>query len=860
MTTSLTADDLRSSFIDYFRARGHRPVPSASLIPTHPAAPLFTNSGMVQFLPIFFGEEPAAFPRAVTSQKCVRVRGKHDDIEEIGRTTRHLTFFEMLGNFSFGDYFKEGAIRYAWEYLTEVLEIDGDRLWATVHTSDDEAAEIWRDAIDMPRNRIQRLGEDNFWEMGATGPCGPSSEVFYDKGARWGPAGGPSDGGSERYVEIWNLVFMTFDRLADGTLERLPAKHIDTGAGLERILPILQDTQSVFDTDVLRRLLTSAEQLTGCHYGSDEDDDISLRIVADHARAATFLIADGVVPSNEERGYVVRRIIRRAARHARRVGARRPVMAAMAAAVADAMKTAYPEVHDRLDSISATLEREEEKFLDNLSLGMSMLDGILAEGGGDIPGPVAFKLHDTYGFPIDLTAEIARERGAFLDREGYDAAMTRQREQARGAVADHDVATDSARLRPIIGRGPTRFVGYERPTAEGTIVAVLDGIQPGRIEVFTDETPFYAESGGQIGDTGTIVGPSGVGRVVDTDRPVGGVIRHHVELESGQLREGDRVQLQIDADRRDAIRRSHTATHLLHWALRTALGTPVHQQGSLVAPDLLRFDFNHHSPLGKGELDRLEDLVADQVLTDSAVDVREMPLSEARAAGALMFFGEKYGEVVRVVSAGKESRELCGGTHVDSLGRIGEFVIRSEGSIGTNLRRLEALTGRAAHEESQRQRGVLRDAASRLRVPALDVPAAVEREQAQHQATERERRRLAGELDRVLARQLADEAVDGVVVARCDHRDQSALRELAAGLRSLPNIAAVGLVGSPDGSSVALAVAVDGGHDATAIVRRVASLVGGGGGGRNPRLAVGGGRDVSAIGAALDELRTELSA
>ncbi|MEA2449273.1 MAG: alanyl-tRNA synthetase, partial [Thermoleophilaceae bacterium] len=491
-------DALRSAFLDYFQERGHTLAPSLSLVPGHSAAPLFTNAGMVQFLPIFLGEEPAPYPRATSSQKCLRVRGKHDDIDMIGRTTRHLTFFEMLGNFSFGDYFKAGAIEFAWEFLTEVLGLEGDRMWATVHDSDDEAERLWQELVAMPADRIQRMGEDNFWEMGSTGPCGPCSEVFYDKGPEFGPEGGPAHGGEERYVEIWNLVFMEFDRLADGSLKPLPKQNIDTGAGLERILPILQGTSSVFETDVLRGLIATAEELSGRRYGGEDEDDVSFRIVADHARAVTFMIGDGVVPSNEERGYVLRRIIRRAVRHGQRLGAPEGFMPAMAAAVAGAMRSGYPELGERLDAIQDTLEREEHRFLQTLGLGLGMLETALEENTKEIDGETAFKLHDTYGFPVELTAEIAAERGVELDTAGFERAMERQREMARGAAAK-DGGEALAELRPELEELPaTQFLGYDSLEAEGTILRVLES-PDGTLELFADRTPFYAESGGQIG-------------------------------------------------------------------------------------------------------------------------------------------------------------------------------------------------------------------------------------------------------------------------------------------------------------------------------------------------------------------------
>ena len=884
-----STDELRSSFLDFFEAREHRLTASSSLVPQHPKAPLFTNAGMVQFLPVFFGEEPAVSPRATSAQKCLRVRGKHDDIEIVGRSTRHLTFFEMLGNFSFGDYFKAGAIEYAWEFLTETLGLDGERMWATVHTSDDEAAQLWQELVGLGHERIQRMGEDNFWEMGATGPCGPSSEIFYDKGPEHGAEGGPAGCGEERYVEIWNLVFMQSNRLEDGTLEDLPKRNIDTGAGLERILPIVQGKSSVFETDVLRRLIGSAEELARCAYGRSEQEDVSLRIVADHARAVTFMLADGVVPSNLERGYVLRRIIRRAIRHGQRVGAKEGMMAAMAAAVAETMGGAYPELERSLDMVSDILEREEHRFVETLSLGLGMLEGLIDEGASSIPGEDAFMLHDTYGFPVELTAEIAAERKVGLDVEGFEAAMARQRELARtaagGGAGDEHASQAAGRLvAELAGLAPTEFLGYEELRAQSKLVKILKGLDSGpkgakgndregtpstneapsnqpTLEVFAERTPFYAESGGQVGDTGTIVSETGRARVIATDRPLEGMIRHTVRLEEGTLVEGQEATLEVDAERRDAIRRSHTATHLLHWALRKTFGSQLQQQGSLVEPDYLRFDFNHHSQLSDEDIARIEELVLGDILGDEPVQTTEESLAQARAEGAMSFFGDKYGEVVRVVRAGEHSVELCGGTHVSALGRIGAFVVRGESSVGANLRRIEALTGKAAHEDHRRSRGLLHNAAESLSVAPEAVPDAIARLQDTLGLEERRRKALAAEADRELASTLAESALDGVVIGRLDERDQQALRVIAAELLRRPEIEAVGLIGSPDGEAVAIAVAVDGDSaDAPAVVRAAAKAVGGGGGGKDKRLAVGGGKDAGEIEAALEVLRGALGA
>jgi alanyl-tRNA synthetase len=651
---------------------------------------------------------------------------------------------------------------------------------------------------------------------------------------------------------------MSSNRLEGGVLEPLPKKNIDTGMGLERVLSVVQGKLSLFDTDVLRGLIASAEELTGSVYGRDPEIDVSLRILADHARATTFLITDGVVPSNEQRGYVLRRIIRRAVRHAQRAGARRAILPDLATAVATAMGSAYPEVERELGRVRETLEREEHRFLETLTVGLGMLADVLDGQATAISGETAFKLHDTYGFPIDLTKEIATERGLTVDIDGFERAMERQRELAR-AAADRGVTSgDSAGLRSLADEiGATAFVGYDRTDAQATIRAVRENASSGTLEVFTDTTPFYAESGGQLGDTGTIVTETGSGTVIDTDAPLPGLIRHLVKLDSGSLLPGQRAELRVDWVRRDALRRSHTATHLLHWALRKVFGPQLHQQGSLVAPDYLRFDFNHHAAPTREELERVERLVVEQILSDSAVQVSEMPLARARSLGALSFFGEKYGDNVRVVRAGPESIELCGGTHVGSLGRIGEFLIQSEGSTGSNLRRIEALTGLGAHEDNRRQRELLRAAAESLRVAPNEVLDAIGRLRRAQQEREREQRRRAADVSKDLAADLAGSAEAGVVVARLEGKEPEAMRELATAALGR-GVQAVGLIGSPDGETVAIVVAVQGAAvDAAAVARAAAKVVGGGAGGSG-RLAMGGGRDRQRIDEAAALLRTSL--
>jgi alanyl-tRNA synthetase len=858
----MDSNGLRRAFLDFFVARGHVEVPSAGLVPHHPRAPLFTNAGMNQFIPYFLGEEAPPYPRATTAQKCVRVRGKHDDIDQVGRTPKHATFFEMLGNFSFGDYFKHQAIVLAWELLTEGLGLEGERLWVTVYTDDDEAAEIWTDNVGVPRSRIQRTGEDNFWEMGDTGPCGPCSEIHYDRGPEWGVGGGPVGGGEERYIELWNLVFQTYDRQASGELRPLPKPGIDTGAGFERMLTILQNVRSVWETDVLRPLVTRAEVLTGRTYGEDSEADVALRVLADHSRTMSFMISDGVFPSNEDRGYVLRRIIRRAVLRASLLGTSRPVCPGMVEAVVEVMGDAYPDLAKNADFVASVAGREEERFRSNLRSGMRVFE-VELEGGLSMSGETAFKLHDTHGFPIELTREIAAERGATVDDAGFARAMERQREQSRDAASGKPGAdqTNLANYREIVEQfGPTEFVGYRTLEGEARVLAVLDADEQGRVEIFVDRTPFYAEAGGQVGDSGVISTGTGRAGVLDTTYALPGLHRHLGVVEGGYISPGQAARTAVNGGRRAAIKRNHTGTHLLHWALREVLGQHVKQQGSLVAPDRLRFDFTHYAPVTRAELDEVEDLVNIEVLADMAVMTEEMPRAEAEAKGAIAFFGDKYGERVRVVHAGTSSVELCGGTHVERLGMIGPVEIVSESSIGSNLRRVEALTGMATLERLRQNEARLAHAASLLKSTPEDLAAAIERRLADLREVQDELRSarqaaLVGE-----AAVLAASATAGAVVARRDGLSPDGLRELALAVRSQPGVAAVVLGGSPEEGKVTLVAAVERGFGAEApqLVAAAAKLVGGGGGGRNPELAMAGGRDASRLNEALEVARAGL--
>ncbi len=864
--TDWTAERLRSTFTGFFADRAHTPMPSSGLIPHHPRAPLFTNAGMNQFLPWFLGEEPPAHPRATTAQKCVRIMGKHDDIENIGRSKRHVTFFEMLGNFSFGDYFKEGAIRMAWQLITEDLGFDPELLWVTVHHTDDEAEQLWLDLTSIPIERIQRMGRDddeNFWTMGETGPCGPCSEIHLDRGPAFGPEGGPAHGGDERYLEFWNLVFTQYDRQPDGSLPELPRKNIDTGAGYERLLSILEGVESVFDTDLFTPLLDTAQSATGLVLGRDPEVDVSLRILADHARSTTFLINDGVFPSNEERGYVLRRLLRRAVRRAYSLGVDRPVMAALAAAVIEQMHDAYPDLKRNEDFVLQVLEVEEGRFRATLQKGLVRLGQVLDAGPPAVAGDVAFELHDTYGFPVEVTREVAAERGVEVDEEGFRTLMAEQRERARSATRKGGGAGPSAAAyRELVEQfGETEFIGEHQDAAAARVLAVLpdgDG-RDGHIEVVLDRTPFYAEGGGQVGDTGELRTETGVARVTDTTRGAPGLTRHHAVVIEGTLVPGQEAQVRIDGERRDAIRRNHTGTHLLHWALKEVLGPHVKQQGSLVAPGELRFDFSHFGAMSPEEVAKVEELVNTDVLASEPVVMREMSMAEAEAEGAVAFFGEKYGEVVRVLDAGPHSRELCGGTHVSATGQIGPLKITKEESIASNTRRVYATTGTGTIDRYRQEEQTLLRAASLLKAKPEALPEAIDRVLAERKALQDELRAIRSEAALAEAGALADAATDGVVVARRDGLEPDGLRELALAVRDrLPAVRGVVLIGSPDGQKVSLVAAVAPGSSASDLLREPAAVVGGRGGGKGD-VAQAGGRDPSAIDAAIERARALLS-
>jgi alanyl-tRNA synthetase len=850
-----TADEIRRAFVEFFTERDHVHVPSASVIPVDKTL-LFTVAGMVPFKSYFTGEETPPYKRAVSVQKCVRAGGKHNDLDDIGRTNRHFSFFEMLGNFSFGDYFKEDAIRFAWDFYTRTLAIDADRLWVTVHEEDDEAETLWRDEIGFPAARLQRLGEDNFWRMGDTGPCGPSSEIFWDLGPEFGPDGGPITE-ADRYIEIWNLVFMQFDQQADGTRAPLPKPCIDTGAGLERNLMVAQNKTAIWDIDVFQQLLDEAQRATKTTYGRDERTDISLRIIAEHARTMAFMVADGVRPSNQERGYVLRRIIRRAVRHAYLLGARDVVTPGMIDAVVATMGTAYPEITNASEVVSTIVRREEEAFRGTLQRGVDMLDDLLTRG--DVSGDDAFFLHDTLGFPIDLTREIADERGRTVDFSGFETRMGEQRTmakadaKARASAANGELAFEVAE--------PTEFTGRQEYTSSARVLAVA--ATDDEVQVVLDRTPFYAESGGQIGDTGTLTSATGaVMDVLDTQYARPGVIVHKGKMRVGEFRDGDEIEAAIDGVRRDRIRRNHTATHVLHWALREVLGSHVQQAGSLVAPDRLRFDFSHHEPVTPEQLAEVERLANAQVISDAPVRHYETTKAEAERIGAIAFFGEKYGEIVRVLEAGP-STELCGGTHVHALGFIGPIKIVSEGSIGSNLRRIEAMTGDGAFEYIEYEEQLLRRAGDLLRASPKEVPDKIERLSEQVKSLQDEVSRLKAKEASAAAGGLAQQAERGVLVTRYDGIASGELRQLAIETMRALGSGVVVLAGAVDGkSAIAVAVSrdlIERGASADAIGKPAAAKLGGGVG-KGAEIVVGGGQNVAGIDDALVVAREQAAA
>ncbi len=852
-----TANELRDAFTGFFAARGHTAVPSASLIPHDPTV-LFSVAGMVPFKSYFTGDEQAPYKRAVSVQKCARAGGKHNDLDDVGRTKRHLVFFEMLGNFSFGDYFKAEAIPWSWELVTETFGLDGDRIWVTVHHSDDEAEAIWHEQVGVPMDRIQRLGDkDNFWQMGETGPCGPCSELHIDRGPAFGPEGGPlNDPHGDRFMEFWNLVFMQFNQDNTGTRTPLPKPSIDTGAGLERILCLIQGVDAVWETDLMQPLIDCAQSLTGATYLPGDYDDkasFSLRVLAEHARSGAMLVNDGVFPSNEGRGYVLRRILRRAVRHAYMLGADKLVMPGLVETAVDVMAAAYPDVVKNRDFLLGVITREEERFRHTLRNGLTLLDRELTEGIETLSGSAAFMLHDTYGFPLEVTQEIVEERGVGIDIDGFSVEMRAQRDRAKSArkagSAGDDERIDA--YREVVEQfGVTEFLGYQVDVTESRVLSVLETGADGAVEVFLDRTPFYAESGGQIGDTGTITTETGVITVSDCTNALPGLRRHTGHLAQGTVVTGQTATAVIDVDRRGAIRRNHTGTHILHYALRKVLGEHVKQAGSMVGPDRLRFDFSHYAGVTDDEITQIETLANTAVLENDAVRSYETTKDEATGMGAIAFFGDKYGDIVRVLEAGRHSLELCGGTHVRATGDIGTIKIVSEGSIGSNLRRIEAVTGAASVALLQHDERVLNEVAKLVNARPDELIVGVQRKLDEIKALQSELKALRGKLATGRATEIAAGAVDGIVVARVDGLSSGDLRELAVAIRQT-GVRRVILGGSTDTGGAALVAAVTPGTgEAADLVKEAGRAIQGGGGGKGD-IAVAGGKNPGGVDEAL---------
>jgi len=867
----MTGAEIRSAFIEFFRRRGHEVVPSASLVPEKDPTLLFTNAGMVPFKNIFLGTERRAGRRVVNSQKCLRLSGKHNDLEEVGRDTYHHTFFEMLGNWSFGDYYKKEAIAWAWELLTREWKLPKGLLYATVYRTDDEAAECWGSQTDIAPDRILRFGEtDNFWEMGEVGPCGPCSEIHIDRGE------GACDlqhvaghvcgvnAGCARFIELWNLVFIQYNRSADGTLEPLAERHVDTGAGLERLAAVLQGVRSNYDTDLLRNLIRFTEERAGKRYGTGDADDLAFRVVADHSRALTFMVADGVLPSNEGRGYVLRRVLRRAARHAKHLGFDQPFLWRVTGAVVATMGAAYPEIVERQAYIEEVVRSEEERFAETLDKGLALLAeekaALRAQGGAVLAGAAAFKLYDTYGFPLDMTQDILRGDDLGVDVAGFDACMAEQRQRAREA---RKVA---AEIVTPTGGQTSRFVGDRIYDWESTIAAVtVDGVERDeartgeRVQIVVAQTPFYGESGGQVGDRGVIETEAGdLVEIEDAQKPRGDLTVHIGTVRRGAVRKGDRVRLRVDRVRRDAARLNHSATHILHAVLREHLGTQVRQAGSLVATDRLRFDFNYHGPIAGDELWRIEEDVNARIRENAAVAAEEMAYPDAIKLGALAFFGDKYGDRVRVVRTGNYSIELCGGTHVERTGDIGVFKLRGESGVAAGVRRVEALTGEGALAWLHGREQLLREVGELVHGSDEEVAARVARLVAQQRELERQLKQMQSKLAGSQSEDLLRRArqVDGVTVlaAEVADADDRALRDLADRLRDQIRSGVV-VLGTARGDRALLLAAVTRDltkrYHAGEIIKRIAPLIGGGGGGK-PDLAQAGGKDPGKLAQALE--------
>lgn len=864
----MKASEIRSQFLQFFESKGHTIVASSPVVPGDDPTLLFTNAGMNQFKDVFLGFDKRPYHRAATSQKCIRAGGKHNDLENVGYTARHHTFFEMLGNFSFGDYFKKDAISYAWELLTGVFKLPKEKLWVTVYAEDDEAYDIWNKVVGVPAERIVRIGDnkgaryasDNFWMMGDTGPCGPCTEIFYDHGPEvaGGPPGSPNEDG-DRYIEIWNNVFMQFNRDEAGVMHKLPKPSVDTGMGLERITAVLQHVHSNYEIDLFVRLLAAAKNAVEFAGGKDVDPQSpSLKVISDHIRACTFTITDGVIPGNEGRGYVLRRIARRAIRHGYKLGARKPFFYTLVMPLVAEMGEAYPELQREGNRVAQVLKQEEERFFQTIANGMEILESALAGGAKTIDGDTAFKLHDTYGFPLDLTADVCRERGVSVDSAGFERAMNRQREQARAAGK-----FKMAQGLEYSG-SHTTFHGYEHLAHEGARVTALyvDGTavqaaNPGDDAVIVlDHTPFYAESGGQVGDTGELRNATTRVVVEDTIKVQAAVFGHQGRVVEGTVRVGDVFAAKVDAERRAQTVRNHSATHLMHKALREVLGTHVQQKGSLVNPERTRFDFAHNAPMTEAQIARVEALVNAEILANAATQARVLPIDEAQKLGAMMLFGEKYGDEVRVLDIGS-SRELCGGTHVQRTGDIGLFKIVAESGVAAGVRRVEAVTGGHALAYLQSLEGTVNRIAGTLKASPAEVPARLTQVLDQMRTLEKELAALKGRLASSQGDDLMAQAVDvnglKVLAAQLQGADAKALRDTLDKLKDKLKTAAI-VLATVDGGKVQLAAGVTsdsvGRVKAGELVNFVAQQVGGKGGGKAD-MAMAGGTDASKLAAAL---------
>jgi alanyl-tRNA synthetase len=855
----MTGNEARRQFLDYFQRHGHQIVRSSSLVPHDDPTLLFINAGMVQFKRVFLGEDQRGYVRATTSQKCVRAGGKHNDLENVGYTARHHTFFEMLGNFSFGDYFKQRAVEFAWDLLTRGFNLPADKLWATIYLDDDEAYGLWRTGVGLPDERIVRFGEkDNFWSMGDTGPCGPCSEIIIDRGEGYGCRKPECTVGCEcdRYLEIWNLVFMQFNRDAAGTMTRLPTPSIDTGMGLERIVSVVQNVPTNYDTDLIRPIIACAEELTGRRFGQDPATDVAMKVIADHSRAAAFLIGDGVLPSNEGRGYVLRRIMRRAIRYGRNIGLSRPFLHETTRAVFDIMKPAYPELTAAAAFITNVVQNEEARFRHTLDTGLRLLNDTLSElksqGRTEVPGAIIFKLYDTFGFPADIVRDVVRDECMRLDMDGFEREMEGQRAKSRSVTAFTRIGEAYTSLSA--GGFKPEFVGYHLLSCESVVRLLVANEQETaeaaagtEVEVVTERTPFYAESGGQAGDTGRIIAPEGEIQVTETVKDPTGLIIHKGRVRSGRLRQGDTVSLLVDADARAATESNHTATHILHAALRSVLGEHVKQAGSLVSPDRLRFDFTHFSPVDPGTLAQIESLVNDRIRANVPTEIEEMAAEEAFKTGAMALFEEKYGDRVRVIALADFSKELCGGTHTGRTGNIGLFKIVAEASIAAGVRRIEALTGRSAVEFMQQSEHTLQEAAHLLREKPAALTARVAKLLADTKGLEREIEQLKGRLSAVAVAGAVDEVRDvagvSVLVKKVEAESPALLRDLLDRYKDKMKSGVV-VLGSVNDSKVMLIAGVTpdlaGRFHAGNIIKQVAAMVGGRGGGR-PDMAQAGG-------------------